>query len=722
MTNSDWENPVLDPIPGTEILPDNSNWLNSAGRQSRLAIALVDPKTFTVQHANDSFGELTGVTPNVGEWQGRELRLCDLFVDFDEVAQSQLYRRHLLRLILRDICQLDQGDWRFLDEPIVTALKCPPSPEPRYIEFWLRSNHLKVERIDPNLDEFAEGDLSELLERWEEGIQWSNYRVTGQLLWEGLDITAQERIQRLISLLLERESILQPENFAALGRQMRSLFSADRHLLLSVKGDLAQVLMGNSQDSSETIEYPLDALEGSHFLLAADANRVWNVPDLESDCPTELERMLRDRGTQSLLLIPLLKQDWQGEAPLSAAVLGLAAVGSDRANNFDRLDANRASALIPALKAALRQATQAQFTRIHPSVSWRFLQEAERRSLGKPPEQIVFKNVYPMYGISDVRGSAKERNQAIQTDLLEQFRLAIAIIEAASNQQNIGFLQQLKLDLLAYVDRLSEEVRVEDEVSAVDYLKNHLEVYFDYFRQCDTAIAAVEAYEQACANERGCVYRARDRYDRTLHAINAQLRGTWERWQEKMQNILPHYADIEVADGIDHIIYVGSSINPQFSLFHLHSLRYEQLRAVCDCARTCLKLHGEFDIPLEVSHLILVQETTVDIFHDEQTEKLFDVQGTRDTRYEIVKKRIDKGIDAKDRTRITQPGMLTVVYSTNEEWNEYHQYLRYLVREGWVDCKIESGTVEPLQGVTGLKFARVRILPDAPDGEGVGFS
>jgi len=91
--------------------------------------------------------------------------------------------------------------------------------------------------------------------------------------------------------------------------------------------------------------------------------------------------------------------------------------------------------------------------------------------------------------------------------------------------------------------------------------------------------------------------------------------------------------------------------------------------------------------------------------------KLFDVKGTRDTRYEIVKKRIDKALDEETKARITQPGMLTLVYSTEEEWSEYQQYFRYLVREGWIEPVTERGAVQPLQGVSGLKFARVRVLP-----------
>jgi hypothetical protein len=269
--------------------------------------------------------------------------------------------------------------------------------------------------------------------------------------------------------------------------------------------------------------------------------------------------------------------------------------------------------------------------------------------------------------------------------------------------------------LSAYIERLDKGVTVDEEVTAIKYLRSHLEIYFEYFQNCgDTAVDAVNAYKQACDNPHECIYTARDRYDRMIYEINEQLRQTWERWQMRMQQIIPHYCDHELTDGIDHMIYAGASINSQFTVFHLHCLRYEQLRAICDCARTCFQMRDRFDTPLQVTHLVLVQETTVDIFHDEQTEKIFDLRSsTRDTRYEIVKKRIDKALDATTQTRITQPGMLTIVYSSQAEWTEYQQYLRFLAREGWVDSHIESSTVEKLQGITGLKFARVRILPES---------
>jgi hypothetical protein len=345
-------------------------------------------------------------------------------------------------------------------------------------------------------------------------------------------------------------------------------------------------------------------------------------------------------------------------------------------------------------------------------VEWRFLQEAERRSWGLPSEPIVFANVYPLYGISDIRGSSEERNRAIQADLLEQFQLGLLIVEAVCQFHESALGEQLRLDLLDYIAKLKERVTVDAEVTALKILSDRLEVYLDYFAQCGPdALAAVETYRQSCNNDHKSVYVARARYDKTISKINFLLKETWERWQVRMQQIIPHYCDLEATDGINHMIYVGESIDSKFSVYHLRSLRYEQLRAICDCARTAFNFQSLYDTQMEVTHLVLVQDQTVDIIHDENTEKLFEVRGTRDIRYEIVKKRIDKAVDEQARTRITQPGMLTLVYSTEEEWAEYQQYLRYLARDGWVDTEIQCGTVEPLQGITGLRFARVRILP-----------
>ncbi len=701
------------------------DWLIHFQRHSQLLMAMVEPGTFRLRYANDYFRSLMGISGTSSDLAKREIRLPDLLPDWKGTPVESLYRQHVLHLVLRDIYKIDVPSLRLLDQPVIVSLRSPLYSEPRLIEFGFRSEQLTIARLDSQVDELADLDLEQLLvedhsvrlldsaqlEAWRQRLRLENYQLSGQLLLEGSDVTERETIRDIIGLLIDRDSILRPDKFRRINKRLRSLFRATNSLILSVENEQARLFMSTERKELKTTVHSIQSLLGSHFLRAADTNRAWNVPDLSIDCQTDCERSLALQGIRSMLLIPLVVRAMRANKG-TRQLAGVVGLMSDRPHNFDGLDCKYAEELMPAFTAALRQAIQQRFTNIHPSVEWRFLQEAERRSWGLPSEPIVFANVYPLYGISDIRGSSEERNRAIQADLLEQFQLGLLIVEAVCQFQESALGEQLRLDLLDYIAKLKERVTVDAEVTALKILSDRLEVYLDYFAQCGPdALAAVETYRQSCNNDHKSVYVARARYDKTISKINFLLKETWERWQVRMQQIIPHYCDLEATDGINHMIYVGESIDSKFSVYHLRSLRYEQLRAICDCARTAFNFQSLYDTQMEVTHLVLVQDQTVDIIHDENTEKLFEVRGTRDIRYEIVKKRIDKAVDEQARTRITQPGMLTLVYSTEEEWAEYQQYLRYLARDGWVDTEIQCGTVEPLQGITGLRFARVRILP-----------
>lgn len=716
----------VDGIPDGET--PSLGWLSHFQYHSQLLMAMVEPGSFTLRYANDYFCSLMGIAGTYADLTNREIRLPDLLPDLKSTAVEALYRQHVLHLVLRDIYQIKIPRLRLLDQPVIVSLKSPLYPEPRLIEFAFRSEQLTIARLDSQVDELADLDLEQLLgedrsaqlldsaqlEAWRVRLRLENYQLSGQLLLEGSDVTERETIRHIIGLLIDRDSILRPDKFRRINKRLRSLFRATNSLILSVENEQMRLFISTERKELRASVYSMQSLAESHFSRAADANRVWNIADLSLDCQTDCERMLVHQGVRSMLLIPLVVRAIKNKGAKQLA--GIVGLISDRTHNFDGLDCKYAEELMPAFTAALRQAIQQRFTNIHPAVEWRFLQEAERRSWGLASEPIVFANVYPLYGISDIRGSSEERNRAIQADLLEQFQLGMRVVEAVCQFQESSLGEQLQLDLLDYIEQIKERVTVDAEVSALRVLSDRLEVYLDYFAQCGTeALTAVETYRQSCNNSHKSVYVSRARYDQTISQINSLLKETWERWQVRMQQITPHYCDVESTDGINHMIYVGESIDSKFSVYHLRSLRYEQLRAVCDCARTAFKFQSLYNTQMEVTHLVLVQDLTVDIIHDENTEKLFEVRGTRDIRYEIVKKRIDKAVDEESRTRITQPGMLTLVYSSEEEWAEYQQYMRYLSREGWIEPEIQSGTVEPLQGITGLKFARVRVLPAADD-------
>ncbi|MDY6939806.1 MAG: GAF domain-containing protein [Cyanobacteriota bacterium] len=682
----------------------------------------VEPGTFRVRDGNESFYQLANLDRseiNVNEDAADAVSLLDLCPTWGEAAARSLHRRCVLYLVLRDLYQWEATEGSVADEPILLTFGLL-EVEPRFVEFWLDFSQARVERRDETVSRWTDAELARLRNTadwsdFETQFDPDDYRVEGELLLEGYDITEREQISRLTQLLIDRESLLKPEKFQRVSGQLQALFQARDTLVLCVERGRVQVFFGREHRPVRSTRYSLKSLQNSSFLNSTYVDRAWSVPDLEVSCQTEFERSLLAVGIRSLLLIPAIVPACEGEEG-NKQLAGAIGITSDRPGHFSRSDCQHASQLIPAFTCALRQALQQRVSNIrniHPSVEWRFLQEAERRSWGFPAREIVFENVYPLYGISDIRGSSNERNRAIQSDLLEQFRLALSVIEGVCEAEESALTEQLRLDVLEYIDKLENDLTVDADVTAIEYLKTNIEIYFDYFaKRSPAAKAAASAYQNACDNEHQCVYVARAAYDRTLGEINTLLQESWERWQVRMQEIIPHYCDLEITDGIDRTIYAGKSIAPQFSFYHLRSLRYEQLRAMCDCARTAFSLQERYQTHLELTHLVLVQDAPIDIFHHESTEKLFDVKGTRDIRYEIVKKRIDKAVSREDRVRITQPGMLTIVYSTDEEWTQYQQYLRYLAREGWVDAEVQTGGVEPLQGISGLKFARVRVLEE----------
>ena len=699
-----------------------------AGIPNEFLTAALEPKTGVFTAMNPRFREIMGVAD-------AEPLASIALSDLTRLSKAGLteMRRQLKGQLLRSLLLQRyrfQVPLRSLEQPVIIAVENPLRSETCYIEFRLHGqltvdtdlsrpcplDTLKLNAITSERQRALAND-PRWLKRLSRQVEAADYVTGGSIVLQGIDITTRERIRRIIELLNNRDSIRNSATFEQLNGQMCQLFRAENTIIAGIEGDTVRIFRGSISKEVDAIESSLAELKGQPIVTAIETDQVVAVPDITQLPPTLGSRQMIAMGTRSALLMPLIA-DVTVAGQRVRNPIGTVVVLSNESHHFDGVDCHYAEQLLPtftlALTHAMRQVQQRQFTsNIHAAVEWRFAQEAERRSWGLPPQSIMFADVYPLYGVSDIRGSSHERNCAIQADLLAQFKLAIAIVDAAYDASGHALCHQMQLDLQEKMGELRQGVTVDMEVTAVQYLQDVVEANFNYFVQCsDKTREAVATYQAACSEELGTIHDARDRYDALLHQFNTQLRQVWDNWQIHMQAIIPHYCDVEITDGIDHMIYAGASINAKFSPFHLKSLRYEQLRGICQCARRAYQIQSEFDTALEMTHLVLVQDLTVDIFHDERTDRPFEVRGTRDTRYEIVKKRIDKAVDYETRDRITQPGELTIVYSTGNERQQYEEYLRYLKREGWVNDATESGTVEPLQGVTGLKYMRVPILPD----------
>lgn len=100
-------------------------------------------------------------------------------------------------------------------------------------------------------------------------------------------------------------------------------------------------------------------------------------------------------------------------------------------------------------ETTIKALIQTECTSIHPSVQWKFEQEARRliRSRAESSDDnfndLVFEDVSPLYGQIDVVGSSDARNEAIKTDLISQLELVSEIF--ASRKRMNHYLFMIKL-------------------------------------------------------------------------------------------------------------------------------------------------------------------------------------------------------------------------------------------------------------------------------------
>lgn len=429
---------------------------------------------------------------------------------------------------------------------------------------------------------------------------------------------------------------------------------------------------------------------------------------------------LTKKGIKSLILIPL---------KLSNGFIQLIELASPRRNELNSLNASKLEDIIPFVKIAteryfeesqnvLESTIQENYTSIHPAVKWRFIEAAEgfnsQKAEGiKNPvlEDIVFKDVYPLYAQSDIKGSSTARNSAIQADLGLQLSLVIETFQKIMEAQSFPIYQNLVYRVQNYLNHVEEGLKAGDEINILEFLKSEIYPVFNHLKTVNPVFEeVVEAYISKVDPQLFVVYQERKSYEDSVTMLNDRLAAYLDNKQDEAQKMFPHYFERYKTDGVEFNMYIGASLvnDESFNLMYLHNLRLWQLQTMCELEQVAFDLTEELPYHLRVASLVLIHSNPLAIrFSMEQ--KQFDVDGAYNARYEIVKKRIDKSHIKNTDERLTQPGKIAIVYSQNKDAYEYLNYIKYLQSEGLIG-KIEMLELEDLQGVSGLKAIRVEVL------------
>jgi hypothetical protein len=326
-------------------------------------------------------------------------------------------------------------------------------------------------------------------------------------------------------------------------------------------------------------------------------------------------------------------------------------------------------------------------------------------------EPIVFRDVHPLYAVSDIRGSSTHRAWAIQADLLTQLGLAREVLRAAYEVRPLPILDQLTHRIDGSTAEIEVTLRSGDEMGVLGFLKTDLEPLFGHLQTFGPTVhEKIDAYRAAVDPGIGLVYARRKEFDESVTRINEAVASYIDLEEQAAQGMFPHFFEKQKTDGVDYTIYLGGALREDgvFDPLYLKNMRLWQLMVACGVALRVERLKNGLPVGLDITNLILIQHAPLSI-RFRSDEKRFDVDGAYNVRYEIIKKRIDKAIIRGTTERLTQPGKIALVYSHPSEAAEWREYIEYLQRLGYLTGDVEELELDELQGAQGLRALRVTV-------------
>lgn len=584
---------------------------------------------------------------------------------------------------------------------------------------------------DKNFKHLTENDIRELLDNAEDYELWlskfppKSWQLKGFAVINFYDATTEIAVSNLKGKLINIE---EDENLKTEVQEVfRSIFQvSDLEIGYTavnlLENKFVRSPLNNIIDSfilsGISKEKQNELLSEKNFNVMVESRKYFSISDFDKvhlEFPeSQLGKHFYDLGIKSAIFAPIVKDK---------KILGIVELVSKK-KLLNSVNANKMEIVMPFLVDAMERLyeglntrieaiIQREYTSIHPSVYWKFREEAERHigfyneEFDLPYRNIKFENLLPLYGQTDVKSSSAARNSAIQKDLIIQLSLISETIRELNKTQ----LEKFNDKIQQYQDLLKNDLKADTETKIQHFISTKIHPVFEELKlENAEQNFIITQYYKNLDPATFTIYQNRKNFDHTLSQINKIIADLLDKRQEEQQKIFPFYYERFKTDGVEHNMYIGSSIAPElsYSTLFLENLRLWQMRVICETEIQYNRKKPELDFPLEVTSLILVYSTPINI-RFRMDEKRFDVDGSYNARYEMIKKRIDKAHLKNSDERLVQTGKLSIVFSQQKEKDDYLKYIKILQNEGLLEHDEEIISIEDLQGIIGLKAIRVSI-------------
>lgn len=582
-----------------------------------------------------------------------------------------------------------------------------------------------------NAVEITEKDYRELLDDydnidiWKKKFPPNSWLIRGIMLINLMDITIEHTLASITSDLLKNSA----DTLEKLPHEMRILFGIPNlnvGFLLYEDGNMANPFRQGVRNFLMEDKATLSVKENfcpetcQELIGKKQSLIITDMMKYDQEHCSNASQILQKQDVGSYILAPILKGD---------ECLGFLELTSAKKYELNAAMAEKLKALMPIFSMAInrlrnenrnrREAIiQQQCTTIHSSVKWRFEQEADlfmaRELAGEKASfnDIVFANVYPLYGQLDIKSSSERRNKAVQSDLLAQLEMADDILNEVLKESSLPLLEEIGFRLKNFHSTVHSGLAAGSEHSIAWFFEHDVHPLLLQMKTSAGKVGEmISVYFDTLHPEMHSIYRLRKNYDETINKVNKLLAALLDDKQEEAQQMFPHYFERYKTDGLEYNMYVGESIsrNKKFDLVYLNNLQLWQLIVTCEMEQKFREIKTTLQSDLEIASLILVYNTPMSV-QFRMDEKKFDVEGAYNARYEIVKKRIDKSHIKGTKERITQPGKIAIVYTSDDDAAIYSRYISFLEnKQLLLPDSTEFLQIEDLPGIKGLKAIRVSV-------------
>ncbi|GAA4176512.1 GAF domain-containing protein [Sphingobacterium ginsenosidimutans] len=446
----------------------------------------------------------------------------------------------------------------------------------------------------------------------------------------------------------------------------------------------------------------------------------YNTMDTIKNTTSIFDERIKTSGVKTYLCIPLIHNH---------SLSGILEIYSHQLDQLDNETIHSLRELVPLLSQLSHDITTEfkkrideiiinRFTTIQPAVQWKFnhiaaqyIQEFENDEQNAHIKPVIFEEVYPLYGAIDVKDSTVIRNASI----LKDFSFKVKQLALLIDELSLDGRHQLIVDFSKRVDQITRSLDQisfdESMVKIIEFFRKDVQPFLDAARrQFTTKHAIIEHYARHFFTNRDTGEFYRNEFETSLRQVNHIISKELNHFNSFIQGNYPSYFQKFRTDGIEYDIYVGESITPQqtFSSEFINIFRRQQIISM---ARIALKAyHAKRDLPLalETTQLIFINPHSIDISFRED-ERRFDVEGSLNIRYEIIKKRIDKIRIKRTKERLTQTNKIAIVYLSDEILEDLNLSIQAIYDMGIIESTVEHLKLEDVQGIVGLKAIRLTV-------------